>query len=197
MGVGPCVDGRPASDILSPFASETQRGPHWTVLEDQAMDWSALMAGLPRVAWTRCDRGLFEGLGSRIGCLAYTKGARCSRDCVRCSTAGSGVGRDRKAAERTGARRFRRRDEPRDATDYLPAELSSAQRLQRGRLPVPRARFRSSMLLPSMHRVLLWCFIATGRVEYHGPWVGIASFLRFVVTSRHIARVTLRRMGLA
>jgi hypothetical protein len=77
---------------------------------------------------------------------------------------------------------------PRCAPGYLPAELSSAQRVHRGRLPVPRARFRSSMLLPSMHRVLLWCFVAMGRVEYHGPRVGIASFLRFFVTSRHIAR---------
>ena len=78
--------------------------------------------------------------------------------------------------------------ELRDATSYLPAELSCAQRLHRGSLPVPRARFRSSILLPSMHRALLWCFVATGRVEYHGPRVAMTSFLRFLVTSRHIAR---------
>ena len=56
---------------------------------------------------------------------------------------------------------------------YLPAELSCAQRMQSGNLPMPRARFRSSMLLPSTHRVLSWYFVAGGLVEYHGPRVGI------------------------
>ena len=84
------------------------------------------------------------------------------------------MGRSHHAHETTGGASFR----PLSAlAGYLPAELSAAQHLQRGNLPIPRARFRSSMLLPSMHRVLSWCFVATGRVEYQGRTVGMMSFL--------------------
>jgi len=56
---------------------------------------------------------------------------------------------------------------------YFPAAFSAAQRLQSGRLPVPRARFRSSMLLPSMQRGLSWCLVAGGLVEYQGRGFGM------------------------
>ena len=68
---------------------------------------------------------------------------------------------------------FPRGEPGNDCAAYLPAELSCAQRMQSGNLPMPRARFRSSMLLPSTHRVLSWYFVAGGLVEYHGPRVGI------------------------
>ena len=87
--------------------------------------------------------------------LQYTghlsEGTLCSRDFVRCSTAGSSAARDRKPAEpERGSPLSKESDEPR----YLAGALSWAQRLQSGSLPVPRARLRSSMLLPSMQRPL-------------------------------------------
>ena len=123
--------------------------------------------------------------GRSIGCLPTGSqrsppAARAARGDVRVSLRIGGPdldNGDRVLSHRTNLTRHVSLRSVSALAGYLPAELSAAQHLQRGNLPIPRARFRSSMLLPSMHRVLSWCFVATGRVEYQGRTVGMMSFL--------------------
>ena len=56
-------------------------------------------------------------------------------------------------------------------SSYFPAALRSLQCLQSGFPPVPARLFSRSMLLPSVHAVLLWCTFCL--IECHGLVVGI------------------------
>ena len=56
-------------------------------------------------------------------------------------------------------------------SSYLPWALSRLQCSQSGFPPVPGRRFAGSMLLPSVHAVLLWCTDCL--IECQGLTVGI------------------------
>ena len=79
-------------------------------------------------------------------------------------------------------------------SSYLPASLRSLQDLQRGFPPVPDLRFSDSMLLPSLHSVLLWCTPLL--IECQGLTVGIrptSSLNRLAQNSRDDAGKSTKR----